>query len=136
MRPQKSEGLDFFRNVFPRLRRFTGNVGQCDYSFANHFMDAFVNERELLRAKTREVRQNLQLLTGQYGQTEGLKLGEQMELLFRNTLGLKTDRQNKPELKRFLKGLVSEKISDYCAGRAIKEKSRRDVGLLEHKSRR
>ncbi|MBF0225156.1 MAG: SDR family NAD(P)-dependent oxidoreductase [Desulfobacterales bacterium] len=46
----KSEQMDFFV-LFSSISAVFGNPGQCDYSFANSFMDNFSKQRELLRAK-------------------------------------------------------------------------------------
>lgn len=43
----KDEQLDVFI-LFSSIAGVTGNVGQCDYAYANHFMDVFAAEREAL----------------------------------------------------------------------------------------
>lgn len=102
----KNEALDFFV-MFSSLAAVTGNVGQCDYSFANHFMDSFVNERELLRAKGARRGKTLSFNWSIWAEG-GMKLGEQTELFFRNTLGLKP-LGTQTGIEAFLKGLVSER---------------------------
>jgi len=42
------ENLDFFV-LFSSIAAVTGNVGQSDYAYANHFMDSFAEHRESLR---------------------------------------------------------------------------------------
>ncbi len=44
----QTEDLDLFV-VFSSLAGVFGNSGQCDYSYANHFLDAFAASREELR---------------------------------------------------------------------------------------
>jgi polyketide synthase PksL len=43
----KSENLDFFV-LFSSIAGVTGNLGQCDYAYANQFLDAFAESRESL----------------------------------------------------------------------------------------
>lgn len=45
----KNESLDFFV-MFSSLSAILGNVGQCDYSYANAFMDAFAKHRQQQRS--------------------------------------------------------------------------------------
>jgi len=44
----RSESLDFFI-LFSSIAALTGNIGQCDYAFANSFMDHFAQLREARR---------------------------------------------------------------------------------------
>jgi len=44
----RSEPLDFFV-LFSSIAALTGNIGQCDYAFANGFMDHFARWREARR---------------------------------------------------------------------------------------
>lgn len=44
----QSEPLDFFI-MFSSVASIFGNVGQCDYAYANGFMDAFAKSREIKR---------------------------------------------------------------------------------------
>lgn len=41
------EPLEFML-LFSSISAVTGNVGQCDYAYANSFMDHFANEKEPL----------------------------------------------------------------------------------------
>lgn len=45
----QSEPLDFFV-LFSSIASVFGSVGQCDYAYANHFMDEFALHREALHA--------------------------------------------------------------------------------------
>ena len=44
----QAEPLDFF-TLFSSISSIFGNVGQCDYAYANGFMDGFAHYREALR---------------------------------------------------------------------------------------
>ena len=46
----QSEPLDFFV-MFSSIVSIFGNIGQCDYAYANGFMDAFAEQREILRTE-------------------------------------------------------------------------------------
>jgi polyketide synthase PksN len=46
----REENLDFFV-LFSSTAAVLGNVGQCDYAYANSFMDYFAERREILRQK-------------------------------------------------------------------------------------
>ena len=43
-----SETLDFFA-LFSSIAGVTGNAGQCDYAFANRFLDAYAEQRAAIR---------------------------------------------------------------------------------------
>jgi polyketide synthase PksN len=114
----KNEPLDFFV-MFSSLSAVSGNIGQCDYSFANHFMDSFVNERELLRAKGTRCGKTLSFNWSIWADG-GMKLGEQTELFFRNTLGLKP-LGTQTGVEALLRGLTSDR-SQIAVLEGIREK--------------
>ena len=102
----RTEPLDFFV-TFSSLAAVTGNAGQCDYSFANHFMDSFAARRELLRAQGARLGRSISFNWSIWADG-GMKLDEQTELYFRKTLGIKP-LAAKTGLDAFLKGLATEK---------------------------
>ncbi|RKZ92367.1 MAG: hypothetical protein DRR19_04435 [Candidatus Parabeggiatoa sp. nov. 1] len=55
-----SEPLDFFV-LFSSIAAVMGNVGQCDYAYANSFLDNFVTWREGLRAAKKRVGKTLSI---------------------------------------------------------------------------
>jgi polyketide synthase PksN len=83
----KDEALDFFV-TFSSLAAVAGNVGQSDYSFANHFMDSFAAERERLRAEGARAGQTLSINWSLWADG-GMRPDEQTELYLRKTLGMK-----------------------------------------------
>jgi len=83
----RDEDLDFFV-TFSSLAAVAGNAGQCDYSFANSFMDSFVAGRERLRAGGARSGKTLSLNWSIWA-GGGMKLDEQTELFFRETLGIR-----------------------------------------------
>lgn len=116
-RATRNEALDFFV-MFSSIASVTGNIGQCDYGFANHFMDSFSNERELLRANGARCGKTLSYNWSIWADG-GMKLGEQMEPFFR-TLGMKPISAQ-AGMEAFLKGLTSEK-SQIVVLEGIREK--------------
>ncbi|MGA3092601.1 MAG: SDR family NAD(P)-dependent oxidoreductase, partial [Terriglobales bacterium] len=114
----KNEKLDFFV-TFSSLAAIAGNAGQCDYSFANHFMDSFAAERELLRAKGERSGKTLSINWSLWADG-GMKLDEQTELYFKRTLGIKA-LSVATGLEAFVKGLVSGK-SQFAVLEGVQEK--------------
>ncbi len=125
----KKEDLDFFV-TFSSLAAVTGNVGQCDYSFANHFMDSFAAGRELLRAKGERSGKTLSFNWSIWADG-GMKLDEQTELYFKKTLGIKP-LSAETGLEAFVKGLVAEK-SQFVVLEGVKEKVELAWGLRKRK---
>ncbi|HXH38620.1 MAG TPA: SDR family NAD(P)-dependent oxidoreductase [Thermoanaerobaculia bacterium] len=83
----RNEALDFFV-MFSSLAAVTGNVGQCDYSFANHFMDSFAADRERLRVQGERSGKTLSINWSLWA-GGGMKPDEQTELLLRKAMGMK-----------------------------------------------
>ncbi|CAN7392939.1 SDR family NAD(P)-dependent oxidoreductase [Trinickia sp. LjRoot230] len=78
--------LDFFA-LFSSLAAVGGNIGQCDYAYANHYLDSFAVRREAQRAagarRGRSVSFNWSLWAD-----GGMKLDAPTERFFRDTLGI------------------------------------------------
>ncbi|SAL32952.1 polyketide synthase [Caballeronia udeis] len=83
----RDEKLDFFV-LFSSLAALGGNMGQCDYAFANHFMDSFAARREALRAAGMRSGHTLSFNWSLWAEG-GMQLDEQTELFFRKTLGIR-----------------------------------------------
>lgn len=79
--------LDFFV-MFSSLAAIGGNAGQCDYSFANHYMDSFAARREALRAGGKRAGRTLSLNWSLWADG-GMKLDQQTEAFFKKSLGIK-----------------------------------------------
>ena len=125
----KSEKLDFFV-TFSSLAAVAGNAGQCDYSFANHFMDSFAAGRELLRAKETRSGKTLSVNWSLWADG-GMKLDEPTELYFKKTLGIKP-LSAEMGLKTFVKGLASER-TQFAALEGVQEKVELAWGLRKKK---
>ena len=102
----KNEALDFFV-TFSSLAGVAGNAGQCDYSYANHFMDSFAGQRETLRAEGQRPGKTLSINWSLWADG-GMKLDEQTEIYFKKTLGIKPLGTN-VGLDAFAKGIVSDR---------------------------
>jgi len=79
--------LDFFV-LFSSLAAIGGNAGQCDYSFANHYLDSFAAQREALRVAGKRAGRTLSLNWSLWADG-GMKLDEPTEAFFRKSLGIK-----------------------------------------------
>ena len=121
----KDDDLDFFV-TFSSLAAVAGNAGQVDYSFANHFMDAFVARRELLRANGARSGKALSFNWSLWADG-GMKLDEQTEIFFKKNLGISPLRAE-TGLDAFMRGLASEK-SQFVVVEAVQEKVELSWGL-------
>ncbi|TWI44010.1 polyketide synthase PksN [Pseudoduganella flava] len=83
----RGDALDFFA-MFSSLAALGGNTGQCDYAYANHYMDSFAARREALRAAGQRSGRTVSLNWSLWADG-GMKLDEQTELFFRRTLGIR-----------------------------------------------
>lgn len=79
--------LDFFV-TFSSLAAIGGNAGQCDYAYANHFMDSFAKARNELVAKDKRSGTTVSLNWSLWAEG-GMQLDEQSEQIFKRTLGIK-----------------------------------------------
>ncbi|MDP0502025.1 MAG: SDR family NAD(P)-dependent oxidoreductase, partial [Verrucomicrobiota bacterium JB022] len=70
----QGDPLDFFA-LFSSLAACTGNPGQCDYAYANRFMEAYAQEREARRQKGRCSGASV-AIHWPYWQEGGMRLGE------------------------------------------------------------
>ncbi len=126
----RQDALDFFV-TFSSLAAVAGNAGQCDYSFANHYMDSFAAGRELLRAQGARSGKTLSLNWSLWA-GGGMKLDEQTELYFKKTLGINPLSAG-TGLDAFVKGLASER-SQFAVLEGVQEKVEVAWGLRKKKS--
>ncbi|HEX6160649.1 MAG TPA: SDR family NAD(P)-dependent oxidoreductase, partial [Thermoanaerobaculia bacterium] len=102
----RTEALDFFV-TFSSLAAVTGNAGQCDYSFANGFMDAFAADRERLRARGERSGKTLSINWSLWADG-GMKPDAQTEQLLKTTMGMKP-LSAATGLEAFMLGLASDR---------------------------
>ena len=126
----RNEDLDFFV-TFSSLAAVTGNAGQCDYSFANSFMDSFAAQRERLRAKGARRGKALSINWSLWADG-GMKVDEQIELYFRKTLGIRP-LAAKTGIHAFLAGLGSPR-SQFAVLEGVQEKVEVGWGLRNRTS--
>ncbi|WP_438426441.1 SDR family NAD(P)-dependent oxidoreductase [Aquimarina macrocephali] len=125
----KDENLDFFV-TFSSLAAVGGNAGQCDYSFANHFMDSFAGKRKSLQEKGERSGVTLSLNWSLWADG-GMKLDEQTELFFKKNLGIKP-LSIETGLEAFEKGIHAKK-TQFIVLEGIQEKIERAWGINEKK---
>lgn len=100
----RDDDLDFFV-LFSSLAAIGGNAGQCDYAYANHYMDAFAEQRERLRGQGLRRGRTLSINWSLWAEG-GMRLDEQTELFFRRTLGI-LPLQTQVGLAAFSSGLCT-----------------------------
>jgi len=83
----KSHPLDFFV-MFSSLTALLGSPGQCDYGYANSFMDHYAEFRTLLHKQGERPGKTLSI-NWPYWKNGGMKLDERIEKLLKNELGIK-----------------------------------------------
>lgn len=83
----QAENLDVFV-MFSSLTALGGNAGQCDYGFANRFMDALAEQREALRARGARRGRTLSVNWGLWAEG-GMKAGAEVERFLKEHLGMK-----------------------------------------------
>jgi acyl transferase domain-containing protein/SAM-dependent methyltransferase len=99
----KTEPLDFFV-LFSGVAAIVGNVGQCDYTYANCFMDNLAQWREELRTSQKRFGKTLSI-NWPLWQGGGMQVDEQTEQWFAHTIGM-TPLSSKVGLKAFAQGLT------------------------------
>ncbi|CAM4025648.1 SDR family NAD(P)-dependent oxidoreductase [Bordetella tumulicola] len=100
----RDEPLDFFA-LFSSLAAF-GNIGQVDYAFANHYMDAFAFEREQRRTRGERYGKTLSLNWSLWAEG-GMTLDAATEAFFRRQLGIRP-LSTEFGLAAFTQGLLAE----------------------------
>jgi acyl transferase domain-containing protein len=121
----RDERLDFFV-TFSSLAAVAGNAGQCDYSFANHFMDSFAARREALRAKGARSGKTLSVNWALWADG-GMKVDEQTEQYFKKTVGMKP-LATATGLEAFVRGLASQR-AQFAVVEGVREKLELAWGL-------
>ncbi|HIJ54486.1 MAG TPA: SDR family NAD(P)-dependent oxidoreductase, partial [Deltaproteobacteria bacterium] len=82
----QSEPIDFFM-MFSSVAAMIGNPGQCDYAFANSFMDHFVTRREALRKAGKRYGKTLSI-NWPLWRDGGMGVDRQTETFLKETLGM------------------------------------------------
>ena len=103
----QGEDLDFFV-TFSSLAAVAGNGGQCDYSYANHFMDSFAAQREQRRAEGKRNGRTISFNWSIWAEG-GMKLDEQTEQMFIKTAGIKP-LGAAMGIDAFVRGLATERV--------------------------
>ena len=121
----KDEALEFFV-TFSSLSAVAGNAGQCDYSFANSFMDSFAARREQLRADGVRSGKTLSINWSLWADG-GMRPDEQTELYFRKNLGMKPLSAG-AGIEAFVHGLASAR-TQFAMLEGVQEKIEMAWGL-------
>jgi polyketide synthase PksN len=121
----RDEPLDFFV-MFSSLAALAGNAGQSDYSFANHFMDAFAAQRNA-RARAGQRHGKALSLNWSIWAEGGMRLDEQTALFFERNLGIRA-LQRDVGIQAFMLGLHSD-LSHLAVLQGVKDKVERAWGI-------
>lgn len=98
----KEEPLDFFV-MFSSIASVLGNAGQCDYAFANSFMDNFTQQREMLRQKGERAGKSLSI-NWPLWKDGGMNVDKETAEIIENEMGIK-QLNTISGLEAFKKGL-------------------------------
>ena len=121
----RDEPLDFFV-MFSSLAALAGNAGQSDYSYANHFMDAFAAQRNA-RARAGQRYGKALSLNWSIWAEGGMRLDEQTALFFERNLGIRA-LQREVGIQAFMLGLHSD-LPHLAVLQGVKDKVERTWGI-------
>lgn len=121
----RDDPLDFFV-MFSSLAALAGNAGQSDYSYANHYMDAFAARRNALARDGARHGRALSINWSIWAEG-GMRLDEQTALFFERNLGIKP-LQREVGLQAFMLGLQTE-LSHLAVMQGVREKIERAWGI-------
>jgi len=99
----QGENLDFFV-MYSSAAAILGNPGQCDYAFANSFMDYYAGVREKRRANGQRKGKTLSI-NWPLWQHGGMRIDEHSEKLMTTRMGM-TPLPTAAGLNAFIKGLL------------------------------
>jgi polyketide synthase PksN len=123
----RDDPLDFFV-MFSSLAALAGNAGQSDYSYANHYMDAFAARRNALAREGARHGRALSLNWSIWAEG-GMRLDEQTALFFERNLGIRP-LQRDVGVNAFMLGLQTE-LSHLAVMQGVREKIERAWGIGE-----
>ncbi len=121
-----TEPLDFFV-VFSSVAAVIGNVGQCDYAYANSFLDNFALWRSGLRASQKRFGKTLSINWGLW-EGVGMHVDEPTEKWLAKTWGMYA-LTPAAGLEAFIKGLAIEP-SQFIVISGQRQKINKSLGLL------
>jgi FkbH-like protein len=124
----QNEQLDFLV-LFSSAAAVTGNVGQCDYAYANSFMDNFAVWREELRANNKRAGKTLSI-NWPLWQSGGMQVDEQTLKWLTNTMGIQA-LATETGLEAFSQGLTWKEISQFMVLSGHRQKIKKGLGLEE-----
>ena len=122
----QNEPLDFLV-LFSSVAAVMGNVGQCDYAYANGFMDNFAFWREGQRVSRKRSGKTLSI-NWPLWQRGGMRVDEQTEKWLANTIGIQT-LSTETGLEAFSQGLAWTEINQFMVLSGSRPKIRKGLGL-------
>lgn len=125
----KGENLDFFV-MFSSVISILGNPGQCDYAYANSFMDHYSLLRESYRREGKRAGKTLSI-NWPLWKDGGMKVDDSTRILMEKTIGMKP-MGTSAGLEAFEKGLMGEECS-LIVIEGSKPKILSSLGILKEK---
>jgi len=122
----KNEPLDFFV-MFSSIVAVMGNVGQCDYAYANAFMDNFAAQREKRRAAQQRFGKTLSINWSLW-KNGGMNIDQQTEKWITNTIGIQA-LSTETGLAAFRYGLGYDETSQFMVLEGQRSKLRKKLKL-------
>ncbi|MCP4701907.1 MAG: amino acid adenylation domain-containing protein, partial [Gammaproteobacteria bacterium] len=118
----QNEPLDFLV-LFSSMAAVMGNMGQCDYAYANSFMDNFA----LWRCEQKRFGKTLSI-NWPLWQNGGMQVDEQTKKWLNNTMGMQA-LSAETGLEAFSRGLTWKEKSQFLVMEGYRPKLRRVLGL-------
>jgi len=108
-----NENLDFFV-MFSSLAGITGNLGQSDYAYANHFMDSFAEVRDILKNQQKRKGKTLSI-NWPFWEEGGMSLSENNKALMAKQTGINplNTKMGLDYWEFFLKSSLTQGIAVY-----------------------
>jgi acyl transferase domain-containing protein/acyl carrier protein/SAM-dependent methyltransferase len=122
----KNEPLDFLV-LFSSVAGVLGNVGQCDYAYANAFMDNFAAKREEQRAAQKRFGKTLSI-NWPLWQSGGMQVDEQTEKMLVKSMGIQT-LSTETGLEAFSQGLTWKEKNQFLVVTGYRKKLNKVLGL-------
>jgi acyl transferase domain-containing protein/7-keto-8-aminopelargonate synthetase-like enzyme/acyl carrier protein/2-polyprenyl-3-methyl-5-hydroxy-6-metoxy-1,4-benzoquinol methylase len=122
----QNEPLDFFV-LFSSMASVVGNVGQCDYAYANGFMDHFAAWRSGLEKQQKRFGKTLSI-NWPLWRSGGMRVDEQTEKWLANTLGMQP-MSTETGIAAFCQGLKWKEINQLMVLEGYRAKVRKGLGI-------
>jgi acyl transferase domain-containing protein/7-keto-8-aminopelargonate synthetase-like enzyme/acyl carrier protein/SAM-dependent methyltransferase len=122
----QTEPLDFFV-LFSSTSAIMGNVGQCDYAYANGFMDGFAAWRSALEKRQQRFGKTV-TINWPLWRNGGMRVDEQTEKWLANTWGMQP-MSTETGISAFCQGLKREETNQLMVLEGHRAKVKKGLGI-------